>query len=72
VSTNPAVASASSTGTTLQGFSNPGSILSPLMLVTLAALPTAQEEQNDGSSAKHGAIHPHAPTINPMAALGLG
>ena len=71
-SANSAVASASSTGTPLQGFSNPGSILSPLMLVTLAALPTAQEEQNRGDAAKHGAIHPHAPTINPMAALGLG
>ena len=72
--TGTAVASASGTaGSTLQGFSNPGSILSPLMLVTLAALPTAQEEQNQGGSPKHGAVHMHAaPTINPMAALGLG
>jgi len=70
--TGTAVASASgSASSTLQGFSNPGSILSPLMLVTLAALPTAQEEQSN--SPKHGAIHAHAtPTINPMAALGLG
>jgi hypothetical protein len=70
--TSTAVASAASSGTgTLQGFSNPGSILSPLMLVTLAALPTAQEDQNN--SPKHGAIRAHtAPTINPMAALGLG
>jgi hypothetical protein len=68
-----AVASAAGTsGANLQGFSNPGSILSPLMLVTLAALPTAQEQQDQGGSPKHGAIHPHAPTINPMAALGLG
>jgi hypothetical protein len=67
-----AVAGAGNTGGTLQGFANPGSILSPLMLVTLAALPTAQEQQGNGASPKHGAIHPHAPTINPMAALGLG
>jgi hypothetical protein len=69
-----AVASnAGSTGSTLQGFGNPGSILSPLMLVTLAALPTAQEEQNQSYSPKHGAVRLHAaPTINPMAALGLG
>ena len=72
--TSTAVASAaSSTGSMLQGFSNPGIILSPLMLVTLAALPTAQEEQNQNSSAKHGAVRMHAaPTINPMGALGLG
>jgi len=68
---------ADTTGTTkaegtVQGFSNPGSILSPLMLITIAALPTAREEENNGG-AHHGAIHPHvASTINPMAALGLG
>jgi Transglycosylase SLT domain len=72
--TGTAVASASgNAGSALHGFSNPGSILSPLMLVTLAALPTAQEEQSQGASPKHGAIRTHAaPTINAMAALGLG
>jgi hypothetical protein len=63
----------------LQGFSNPGSILSPLMLVTLAALPSApeaeQQTQSQAISPKHGAIHTSSHlgrTINPMAALGLG
>jgi len=72
--TGTAVASASgSAANTLQGFNNPGSILSPLMLVTLAALPTAQEEQSQSNAPKHGAIHAHAAlTINPMAALRLG
>jgi hypothetical protein len=72
------VASASAGTGALQGFSNPGSILSPLMLVTLAALPTAQEteeqKQSEGISPKHGAVHSThlGRTINPMAALGLG
>jgi hypothetical protein len=43
------------------------------MLVTLAALPTAQEQDDQGTSPKHGAVRQHlASTINPMAALGLG
>ncbi|HVO03657.1 MAG TPA: transglycosylase SLT domain-containing protein [Candidatus Cybelea sp.] len=68
-----AVASAASTASsTLQGFSNPGSILSPLMLVTIAALPIAREEEQNNSP-RHGAIHTHlASDINPMAALGVG
>ena len=63
----------------LQGFSNPGSILSPLLLVTIAALPLANddEEKSAGnttySGLRHGAIHPHInPSVNPMGALGLG
>jgi hypothetical protein len=68
-----AVASASTTAAgTLQGFSNPGSILSPLMLVTIAALPLANDDEKSGSNsggAHHGAIKPQ---VNPMAALGLG
>ncbi len=66
---------ATSTESPLQGFSNPGSILSPLMLVTIAALPLANEQEKDAASAnshgglRHGAIRP---SINPMAALGLG
>jgi hypothetical protein len=58
----------------LQGFSNPNSILSPLMLITLAALPVAAEESPSTSAGpKHGAIHAHvASQVNPMAALGLG
>jgi hypothetical protein len=69
-----AIASASA-GTTapLQGFSNPGSILSPLLLVTIAALPLAneQEQQKNGSNygGHRGAIRP---AVNPMGALGLG
>jgi hypothetical protein len=80
--TGTALAQAASSGSTgsgaLQGFTNPGSILSPLMLVTLAALPSAQEtdtqSQSQGASPKHGAIHTThlGRTINPMAALGLG
>ncbi|HVX78515.1 MAG TPA: transglycosylase SLT domain-containing protein [Bradyrhizobium sp.] len=84
--TGTAVASASAPSSavagasgTLQGFSNPGSILSPLMLVTLAALPSApeaeQQTQSQAISPKHGAIHTSSHlgrTINPMAALGLG
>jgi hypothetical protein len=61
--------------TPLQGFSNPGSILSPLMLVTIAALPLANEpEKSAGTTANHGGIRHGAirPTVNPMAALGLG
>jgi hypothetical protein len=70
-----ATAVASATSTPLQGFSNPGSILSPLLLVTIAALPLANE-QNDrqqtaagSGGSRHGAIRPG---VNPMAALGLG
>jgi len=58
---------------TLQGFSNPGSILSPLMLVTIAALPLANEDEKSGNGnhggPRHGSIRPQ---VNPMAALGLG
>ena len=72
-----AVASAStgtSTATPLQGFSNPGSILSPLLLVTIAALPLANEQEQQKSAAGTGGAHHGAirPTVNPMAALGLG
>jgi hypothetical protein len=71
-----AVASAATgANTPLQGFSNPGSILSPLMLVTIAALPLANEpEKSAGTAANHGGIRHGAvrPTVNPMAALGLG
>jgi hypothetical protein len=71
-----AVASAATgTGSPLQGFSNPGSILSPLMLVTIAALPLANEaEKNAGNTVSHGGTRHGAirPTVNPMAALGLG
>jgi hypothetical protein len=71
-----AVASAASgTEGPLQGFSNPGSILSPLLLVTIAALPLANEdEKNTGNAANHGGIRHGAlrPMVNPMAALGLG
>jgi hypothetical protein len=62
----------------LQGFSNPGSILSPLLLVTIAALPLANEEEKSGAGAtysglRHGAIRPTVnPSINPLGALGLG
>ena len=70
------VASASiSTDGGLQGFSNPGSILSPLLLVTIAALPLANEDEKDSSHSgglRHGAIRPVKPMVNPMAALGLG
>jgi len=67
--------SATGTGSPLQGFSNPGSILSPLMLVTIAALPLANEdEKNAGNTVSHGGTRHGAirPTVNPMAALGLG
>jgi hypothetical protein len=72
-----AASAASATETPLQGFSNPGSILSPLLLVTIAALPLANEQEEQKSAAntanhggvRHGAIRPG---INPMAALGLG
>jgi len=71
-----AVASASTaTEGPLQGFSNPGSILSPLLLVTIAALPLANEEEKNAAShgntagSRHGAIRP---SINAMGALGLG
>ena len=71
-----AVASAATgTATPLQGFSNPGSILSPLMLVTIAALPLANEEEKGvGANANHGGTRHGAirPTVNAMAALGLG
>jgi hypothetical protein len=71
-----AVASASTSAQTpLQGFSNPGSILSPLMLVTIAALPMANEEEKGvATTANHGGIRHGAvrPMVNPMAALGLG
>ena len=72
--TGTTVASASANVlSTLHGFTNPGSILSPLMLVTLAALPTAQEEEAQNTAPKHGALRTHAaPTINAMGALGLG
>jgi len=77
--TMTAVASASAPSgaaaaeSTLQGFSNPGSILSPLMLVTIAALPLADQEEKAGSSPRHGAIRPNvASHVNPMGALGLG
>jgi hypothetical protein len=68
-------AAAASTATPLQGFSNPGSILSPLMLVTIAALPLADEqEKGGGTTTNHGGLHHGAvrPMVNPMAALGLG
>jgi hypothetical protein len=78
-----AVASAATSATgTLQGFSNPGSILSPLMLITIAALPVAREEDNRVNGQRHGAIHSRATgginpqinpaPVNPMSALGLG
>ena len=71
-STSPATA----TEGTLQGFSNPGSILSPLLLVTIAALPLANEDEKSAAShgsPRHGAIRPQVrPSVNPMAALGLG
>lgn len=66
---------ATGTASPLQGFCNPGSILSPLMLVTIAALPLANEdEKNAGNTANHGGTRHGAirPTVNPMAALGLG
>jgi hypothetical protein len=64
---------AASAGTTLQGFSNPGSILSPLMLVTLAALPAAPETVGDATGLRHGAVKPSLPSgLNPMTALGMG
>jgi hypothetical protein len=64
----------------VQGFSNPGSILSPLLLVTIAALPLANEAANEkdsrsgttGGSGHHGAIRPRMPHVNALAALGLG
>jgi len=61
----------------LQGFSNPGSILSPLLLVTIAALPLANEQKEQEKSAtnsgNHGGIHrAMRPTVNAMGALGLG
>jgi hypothetical protein len=64
----------------VQGFSNPGSILSPLLLVTIAALPLANEAANEkdnksattGGSGHHGAIRPQMPQVNAMGALGLG
>ncbi len=75
-STASTTAVASATDTPLQGFSNPGSILSPLLLVTIAALPLANEQEKEaantashGGGPRHGAIRP---TVNPMAALGLG
>ena len=68
-----AVASASTSAESpLQGFSNPGSILSPLLLVTIAALPLANEQEEktaNSSGGHHGAIRP---MVNPMGALGLG
>ncbi|WP_395023041.1 transglycosylase SLT domain-containing protein [Dongia sp.] len=76
--TSPAstTAVASAAEAPLQGFSNPGSILSPLLLVTIAALPLANEQEKEAANAaghgggpRHGAIRP---TVNPMAALGLG
>jgi len=47
------------------------------MLVTIAALPLANEEEKSNASATsnglhHGAIRPMQPAVNPMAALGLG
>jgi hypothetical protein len=45
------------------------------MLVTIAALPLANEpEKSAGTTANHGGIRHGAirPTVNPMAALGLG
>ena len=44
----------------------------PLMLVTIAALPLANDDEKSGSNSggsHHGAIKPQ---VNPMAALGLG
>jgi hypothetical protein len=70
-----ATAVASASATPLQGFSNPGSILSPLLLVTIAALPLANEQNEEQKTAagsggsRHGAIRP---MVNPMGALGLG
>jgi hypothetical protein len=76
-STASTTAVASASDTPLQGFSNPGSILSPLLLVTIAALPLAneQEEKEASNAASHGGGPRHGairPTVNPMAALGLG
>lgn len=70
-----AVASAASgADRPLQGFSNPGSILSPLLLVTIAALPLANEEERSVATTNHGGLRHGAvrPMVNPMAALGLG
>jgi hypothetical protein len=76
-----AVASAVSATTNadggLQGFSKPGSILSPLLLVTIAALPTARDEdpekQQGSGGLRHGAIKPTVgSSLNAMSALGLG
>ena len=73
-STASTTAVASAGDTPLQGFSNPGSILSPLLLVTIAALPLANEQEQQKSAAGTGGAHHGAirPTVNPMAALGLG
>lgn len=69
-----AVASASiSADAPLQGFSNPGSILSPLLLVTIAALPLANEREQEKTGSNYGG-HRGAirPQVNAMGALGLG
>jgi hypothetical protein len=70
-----AIASAGAIGSgALHGFSNPGGILSPLMLITIAALPTAKDQQDDeGHVARHGAVgfNRHiGQQFNPVSALG--
>jgi hypothetical protein len=70
-----AIASAGAIGSgALHGFSNPGGILSPLMLITIAALPTATDQQDDeGHVARHGAVgfNRHiGQQFNPVSALG--
>jgi hypothetical protein len=58
----------------LQGFSNPGSILSPLLLVTIAALPLANEQEQEKTTGSNYGGHRGAirPQVNAMSALGLG
>jgi hypothetical protein len=69
-----AVASTNPTSSgSLHGFSNPGSILSPLMLITIAALPTPREQDEDGHVARHGAVGANRhinEQFNPMDSLG--
>jgi hypothetical protein len=65
------VASAAAAGNTLHGFNNPGSILSPLMLITIAALPVANEDEDSRTGPRHGAINRHgAGQLNLIESLG--
>jgi hypothetical protein len=71
------VASAGSSvagGNSLHGFSNPGGILSPLMLITIAALPTAKDQDEEGANAAHhGAVRASrhiAEQLNPLDSMG--